>query len=39
MGGFGKIPIKEGLEYIAKPNNKKMTRSKIKDMKFAPGNI
>ena len=39
MGGFGKLPIKEGLEYIGKPNNKKMTRNRIKDMKFAPGNI
>ena len=39
MGGFGKLPIKEGLEYVEKPKKSKMTRTRIQNLKYHPGNI
>ncbi|PWA98161.1 ulp1 protease family, C-terminal catalytic domain-containing protein [Artemisia annua] len=36
MGGFGKLPIKEGFEYVEKPKKKRMTRADIQKMKYPP---
>lgn len=39
MGGFGKLPIKEGLQYIEQSKKRKFTKGRIMKEKFSPGNI
>lgn len=36
LGGFGKLPIKKGLEFVKKPL---MTKKKIQKLRNSPGNM
>ena len=36
MGGFGMLPIKEGLQYIEQTNKTKMTRKRLQVISFIP---
>ena len=36
MGGFGMLPIKEGLQYIEQRYKTKMTRKKVQELKEHP---